>query len=302
MTVHTIISGFTDEVSDDLMLQIKALKELGWGHIDLRTVNGKNVSSLSDDEFDRIYEQLTENDIEIACFGSSIANWGRSAQDSFELDLTEMKQSVRHMKKAGVQFIRIMSYKVDKPIELGSDLESVIIKNIKQIAQMAEDHGIICLHENCETWGGQSCHHSLRLLEKVNSPALKLVFDTGNPFSMKYIYGPEPYSYQDSYRFFQEVLPHIAYLHIKDGRMEDGVVRYTFPGEGSGRVKEILGYISDHDLTMPISIEPHVAVVYHDPSIKAPFQERWKNFIDYGNQLVALAEEAGITFSRTKSY
>ncbi|MEJ2058445.1 MAG: hypothetical protein P8X39_11475 [Desulfofustis sp.] len=45
------ISGFTDEVSDDLDVQIRALKELGWSHIDLRTVDGKNVSGLSDDEF-----------------------------------------------------------------------------------------------------------------------------------------------------------------------------------------------------------------------------------------------------------
>lgn len=301
MTVHTIISGFTDEVSDDLTLQIKALKELGWGHIDLRTVNGKNVSSLSDNEFDRVYDQLSENNIEIACFGSSVANWSRSALDAFELDLREMKQSARHMKKAGVRFIRIMSYKVEHPIELGSDLETVIIENIKQIVEVAEDHGLICLHENCETWGGQSCHHSLRLLEKVDSPALKLVFDTGNPVSMKYIYGPEPYSYQDSYRFFKEVREHIAYLHIKDARLENGMAQYTFPGEGDGKVKEILRVIGENDMAIPISIEPHVAVVYHDPSIKASFEERWNNFINYGNQLVALAEEAGITFSTAKS-
>jgi len=40
-----------------------------------------------------------------------------------------------------------------------------------------------------------------------------------------------------------------------------------------------------------------VAVVFHDPSIKAPFDERWNNFIDYGNQLVTMAEDAGIRFS-----
>ncbi len=80
-----LITGFTDEVSDDLSLQIKALKKLGWKYIDLRTVDGKNVSSLTDQEFDLVYQQLTENDIKISCFGSTIANLGRDAVDSFSL-------------------------------------------------------------------------------------------------------------------------------------------------------------------------------------------------------------------------
>jgi sugar phosphate isomerase/epimerase len=302
MTTSTIISGFADEVSDDLTVQIKALKKLGWEHIDLRTVNGRNISSLSEKEFDHVHQQLAENNIKIASFNSTIANWGRNADDSFELDMAEMRNSIPHMKRAGVKFIRIMSYKVDTPAELGSDLESLIIGNIRKIVRLAEDNGIVCLHENCETWGGQSCHHSLRLLEQVNSPALKLVFDTGNPVSMRYVAGGEPYSYQDSLKFFQEVREHVAYLHIKDARRAGGSINYTFPGEGEGRVKEILNLIREHDMAIPISIEPHVAVVFHDPSVVAPLEERWNTFIDYGKRLVTMAEEAGITFSRTGSY
>ena len=64
-----IISGFTDEVSNDLGVQIKALKELGWNHIDLRSVDGKNVSTLSDDEFAKVHETLTENEAVFAVPG-----------------------------------------------------------------------------------------------------------------------------------------------------------------------------------------------------------------------------------------
>jgi len=302
MTIQTILSGFTDEVSDDLDLQIKALKTLDWNHIDLRSVNGKNVSSLSDAEFDQVHQRLTENNIEIACFGSTIANWGRNPRDSFDLDMAEMRNSIRHMKKAGVRFIRIMSYKIDTPVVLGSDLESIIISNIKQIVELAEDNGIVCLHENCLTWGGQSCHHSLRLLEQVDSPALKLAFDTGNPVSMRYIYGSQPYGFQDALKFFEAVREHVAYLHIKDARLVDGSASYTFPGEGEGRVRAILELVNKREMAIPISIEPHVAVVFHDPSIKAPLEERWDTFIAYGRRLVAMAEEAGISFSNAGSH
>lgn len=297
MTASSIISGFTDEVSDDLDVQIKVLNELGWSHIDLRTVNGKNISSLSDDEFDRVHEQLTNNGITISCFGSTIANWSRIAQDSLEVDVAELTNSIRHMKKADVRYIRIMSYKVDSPVRLDSDLESLVIENIKELVRIAEANDIICLHENCETWGGQSYLHSLRLLEQVNSPSLKLVFDSGNPVSMLHVAGNEPFNYQDSLVFFEEVHQHIAYLHIKDAHWDKNTMKYTFPGKGAAQVKEILKRVRQYGMGIPIAIEPHVAVVFHDPSVKAPLEERWKTFIQYGHQFVAIAEEAGIHFS-----
>lgn len=302
MKAPAIISGFTDEVSDDLVLQIKALKKLGWSNIDLRTVDGKNVSQLSDQEFDRVHHQLQNSGIDIACFCSTVANWGRDASRDLELDLLEMKTSIRHMKKAGVRFIRIMSYKIDRPVTLGSPVESTILGNIKRIVQLAEDNDIVCVHENCETWGGQSFEHSLRLIEEIDSPALQLVFDTGNPVAMQDVRGSEPYSYQDPLKFLQKVKDHVVYLHIKDAQWLNGTLHYTFPGKGAGKVREILSFINENTMEIPISIEPHVAVVFHDPSVQASFEQRWNNFIDYGNQLVTMAEDAGITFSRKRTH
>ena len=293
-----IITGFTDEVSDNLSLQIKALQELGWNHIDLRTINGKNISSLTDKEFDLVHEQLAENNIQISCFGSTIANWGRDAVQSFDLDMSEMKTSIGHMKKADVRFIRIMSYKVETPLKLDSDHEKIVIENIKKIVRLAEENNITCLHENCETWGGQSYQHSLRLLEKVNSPALKLVFDTGNPVATRDITGEEPFLYQDSLKFFQEVRAHVEYLHIKDATWSGDSLHYTYPGEGQGNIPEILRMIVEQNMDIPVSIEPHVAAVFHDPSVTAAVAKRWDTFIDYGRRLVTLADEAGIIFNR----
>ena len=297
MSASSIISGFTDEVSDDLDVQIRALKELGWNHIDLRTVDGKNVSTLSDEEFARVHQKLEENGIAIACFGSTVANWGREVNSDLELDLQELRTSIRHMQTAGVKYIRIMSYKVSEPEPLGTPMEEQVISSIRQIARIAEDNGVVCLHENCQTWGGQSHEHSLRLLEAVDSPALRLVYDTGNPVSMKDVSGIDPYYFQDSYLFYEQVKEFVDYIHIKDAVVENDEPRYVFPAEGGGRVREILKSVAEERPGLPISIEPHVAVVFHDPSVQAPFEQRWSSFIDYGRQAVRVAEEAGIVFS-----
>ena len=75
-----------------------------------------------------------------------------------------------------------MSFMVPKELYgQSAQLQDEAVKRIKVIAKMAEDSGITIVHENCSSWGGLSLEHKLRLIEGVNSPALKLVYDTGNP-------------------------------------------------------------------------------------------------------------------------
>ncbi|NCA68177.1 MAG: hypothetical protein EOM87_08975 [Clostridia bacterium] len=46
-----VISGFYDEICGDLNTQLSVLKELGEKYICPRTVNGKNISAYSAEDF-----------------------------------------------------------------------------------------------------------------------------------------------------------------------------------------------------------------------------------------------------------
>ena len=52
------LTGFADEVSPDLDLQIKATRELGWKFIETRNLYGKNLAYISDEEFEKVQEKL----------------------------------------------------------------------------------------------------------------------------------------------------------------------------------------------------------------------------------------------------
>ena len=69
------------------------------------------------------------------------------------------------------------------------------------------------------TYGGQSPAHTLKLIEAVDSPAFRLVFDTGNPVFSDLRVGSPPYGKQNAWDFYIQVRPYIAYVHIKDGRI-----------------------------------------------------------------------------------
>jgi sugar phosphate isomerase/epimerase len=67
-----ILSAFADEISPDLAEQVRVLKDLNIGYMDLRSVDGVNVKDLTDRDMTRIRETLHLNGIQVACIGSPV--------------------------------------------------------------------------------------------------------------------------------------------------------------------------------------------------------------------------------------
>jgi len=289
-----ILTGITDEVSSDIDGQIAACKALGWDWIDLRTVGEANITNITEAEFDSVLEKLAQANIRVSSFCSSIANWSRTLDDSPEVDYEEFERAVGRMKKAETNLIRVMSYRPPEGADPHDDrVAREVIRRLATITRRAEEEGIVCIHENCETWGGQSYEHTLRLVESLDSPSFRLVFDTGNPFFTRDARKDATSEYQDALVFYRAVKEYIAYIHIKDGYMDGENAVFTMPGEGDGSVGEIVSELHADGYDGAFSIEPHVAVVYHDPSVTAEEQERWDSFIAYGKQTASLLQAAG---------
>ncbi|NJL72781.1 MAG: sugar phosphate isomerase/epimerase [Candidatus Competibacteraceae bacterium] len=139
-----------------------------------------------------------------------------------QIDIDDLKQAIPRMKQLGVPFIRVMSYPNDAAAPLGDAAwRAEAIARMKVLARMAEDAGIVLAHENCSGWGASRRRTATSLLGEVDSPALKVVFDTGNPVT----YG------QDAWEYYQAVRADIAYVHIKDARKVADEDHYCYCGE-----------------------------------------------------------------------
>ena len=152
---------------------------------------------------------------------------------------------------------------------------------MKTLAKMAEDGGITLAHENCSGWGGLSADNSNILLEEVNSPALKVVYDTGNPVSYK----------QDAWEYYQKVYDHIAYVHIKDANLVDGEAVYCYCGDGQGFVKETIADLLSKGYAGGFSIEPHLAAIIHTGETTNNADELYNSYTEYGRRLMAIVDE-----------
>ena len=276
------LTGFADEAAQDLATQIEITKELGWKNIESRNIGGKNIHDLSEEDFDKVYDALGEADVKVNCFGSAIANWAKDVRDDFDITIAEIERAIPRMQRLGTKLIRIMSYKRNE----GDDqYEAERFRRLNEIIKRFNDAGLTPVHENCMNYGGMSWQHTIKMLENV--PAMKLVHDTGNPVFNKDMSKPEPRPYQDAFEFYQNTKEHIAYVHIKDAIIdENDECVYKFPGEGDGYVIETLKDLKANGYDGGISIEPHLAAIFHDPgAVNTAADKSAELYLEYGERL-----------------
>jgi len=140
-------------------------------------------------------------------------------------------------------------------------------------------------------YGGMSWKHAEELVEKV--PGLKWVFDTANPIFNADRMQEKPWPKQDPWVFWEHMREHSAHIHIKDATWnpEKNDADYNFPGEGQGRVRDILKDAFKHGYDAGISIEPHMVVVFHDADSAASDDAMFDNYVEYGRRLEKLIAE-----------
>ncbi|HLU48371.1 MAG TPA: sugar phosphate isomerase/epimerase family protein [Planctomycetota bacterium] len=274
-------SGIADEAATSIERQVEAHRALGWRHIELRLIDGTNVVDLDDSAFDRVADRVRSAGLEVSCFAARLANWGRPIDTDFAVDRDELVRNIPRMQRLGTRFIRCMSYPNAKPPLPVAEWRKRVVDRMRELAKIAEDGGVVLVHENCDGWGGLGPRETMELLAEVDSPALKLVFDTGNPVAHR----------QDAWEYYPGVRDEIVYVHIKDYRRgDDGKEVACYAGEGEGRVRDIISDLLERGYDGGFSIEPHITSVVHLAQAADDPELAYATYVEYGKRLMALVE------------
>lgn len=285
------LTGISDEAGGLLSTQIEATKALGWTTIEARSVQIEgfptaNFHDIPDAAFDRAVAMLEHAGLGVCCFGSTIANWGKRIDDPSDTSMDEARRAIPRMKRLGTRFVRIMSYAVREDSE--DQMEQLRFSRLRDLVRLFRDAGLQPVHENCMNYGGMGWPFALRLLENV--PGLRWVFDTGNPLFNADRSKAKPWPKQDPWEFYTHIKPFIDHVHVKDviWNTDRNEPIYTHAGEGHARVRDILTDLLASGYTGGISIEPHIAVVFHDASVKSDPENQLASYIDYGRRFESL--------------
>lgn len=246
-------AGIGDEAGASLRAQLDALAKLGWSWIELRTVDGIAIADLDNRAFAQLNDALAARELTVAAIASRIGNWSRPITGAFEEDLAELAVLTHRCAALGTRYIRVMSYR-----NAGLDEREWgrrVVDRMRELASRAERAELVLLHENCAGWAGTNAERMLTLLEAVDSPALRLLFDTGNGIAHGY----------EAYPLLADVLTHVAHVHIKDAEGSAAHPVYTLPGAGHARVVDCLRLLLRSGYTGVWSIEPHLSLRPHEP-------------------------------------
>lgn len=238
------ITGFADEVSPNLDVQIATFKRLGLSGIDLRSIDGVNVLSLSDDTLNYLKEQSAKHGMPVQAIGSPV-NKVDLTPENRESELAKMAKAIEIAEKLNVTRIRIFSPEVPR----GQDEQmwpEVKAWMADQIA-LAEKAGVLLLHENDARFYGAYPENAKRLFAEFAGPSFQAAFDFANTVLI---------GYRAMDHWFPWILPYLDTLHIKDAVEREGKV--VPAGEGEGQLLETMRFLKEKGWKGALTLEPHL--------------------------------------------
>jgi len=246
MTDALPISGFADEIADDLDDQLETLESLDISHLDLRGVWSENALDLSEDRLDELEATLDERGFSVTSIGSPIGKIG--VEDDFEPHMERLDRALELADRFDTDGVRVFSYYIPEGDDPADHREEVLHRT-EVAVEKAEDAGVTLLLENEKDIYGDTPGRMRDLLTTVDSPHLRAVFDPANYLEI----GVRPYP--DA---LLQVVEYVEQVHVKDAEFgERGEIRPA--GEGDGRIGETVAALHERGFDGALSLEPHLA-------------------------------------------
>ncbi len=239
-----VLSGFADEIDADLNVQMDVLDQLEIKYIEMRGVNGKNLTDYTLEEVKEFKKQLDERGFRLSAVGSPIGKIG--INDDFAPHLEKFRHTLKIAEIMDTKYIRMFSFFIPKG-EDPAQYRDEVLNRWRAFLEAAEGTGITLLHENEKDIYGDTPERCLDLVESLNNESFRLTFDPANFVQCDIEVYPKS---------FEMLKDHIEYMHIKDAKFDGHQVVPS--GQGDGKIKEVLDALKEMGYQGFLSLEPHL--------------------------------------------
>ncbi len=237
------IFAFADEASPMIDGQIAAMKRNGLNGLEIRNVDGENVSAISLDKAREVRKKLDDAGLTVWSIGSPIGKIDIE-KDDFSAHLDALRHTIDVAKALNCENIRMFSFYIPQG-KNPADYRAQVMDRLHTMAETTRGTGVKLCHENEKGIYGDMADRCLEILTEI--PEIAGVFDPANFVQCG----------QDTQAGWEMLKDRIKYLHIKDALFADGHV--VPAGKGEGNVDFIV-----HDFLARggqcMTIEPHLKV------------------------------------------
>jgi sugar phosphate isomerase/epimerase len=219
------------------------LEKHGVKYIELRNINGVNISDWKPKEFAEIIKLMESRGFGVSSLGSPIGKIG--IEDAFEGHLDKFKNTLELAAVAKTKYIRMFSFYLDQT--KCAQYRDAVLERWNAFVDAAKGYNVTLLHENEHGIYGESAENCLDLITALNTDKVKAVFDPAN-FTM---------DGHDTIKAFELLRDYSVYFHIKDAKIAEH--RVVPSGEGDGNLKYLIDSLKARGYKGFLSLEPHLA-------------------------------------------
>ena len=230
------LAAFADEADSALEGQIKALSDNGIRYLEIRGVDGQNISKITKEKAKAVREMLDAHGIFVWSIGSP---YGKiKITDSFSPHLDSFKYGLELASILGAENMRIFSFYTPK--NEADAYRDEVGERLLAFVSAANDSAVALCHENEKGIYGDTANRCLDIHRSF--PSIKSVFDPANFVQCG----------QDTKEAWELLSGFVKYLHIKDA-LPDGTV--VPAGKGIGNIP----YILERSKGKVLTLEPHLS-------------------------------------------
>lgn len=245
--------AFADEASKEVDGQIRAMLRNGLQGLEIRGVDGVNVSKITLEKAKEVRRKLDDNGLITWSIGSPIGKI--KLTDDFSEHLDTFRYTLEIANILGARNLRMFSFFMPKG-EDPTPYKGQVMDWLGQLMEVGADSGINLCHENEKGIYGDTADRCLDIHQAF--PTLKGIFDPAN-----YVQCGD-----DTVHGWGLLKDHIYYLHIKDAVGTKVVPAGMGQGNVAYIVKEFLAKGGN-----AMTLEPHLKVFDGLKELEAPGEE-----------------------------
>ena len=236
------LSAFSDEAGTPCDVQIAAAQRAGLSRIDIRNIDGFNISQLPLENAREIKAKLDAANIEVQMFGSPLGKI--DIADDLQTDIEKLRHMAQLAPVLECNAVRIFSY-YNKNEVAHDEWAQKSLANLKQLRDEAEKLNMVLYHENERHIFGD-LGADVAQIATLRSANFKLIFDFDN----------YQQSGEDVFAVWQNLAEQTDSFHLKDSTADN---MHVPVGQGSGQVEKILRDAIARGWSGPVAVEPHLA-------------------------------------------
>ena len=230
------LGTITDGISRDFEYALDTMIETGLEYVELQYLWEKQVGDLTDADIERVKALIEERNLKVSCIShhNLTALPVDTAVDApaYQAHIATLQRCIDVAKALGTNLVRIFSFRKEmvlfgaEPI-ISEGAWTTLLNRLEEPLRIADAAGITLVMETAISGNVTSAHLARKLIDELDAPHLKVLWD---PCSSLYC---TEIPYPDGYEVIRE---HIAHVHLKDGVVNLPAATFDFCAMRQGQM------------------------------------------------------------------